>query len=64
MPLYEYECTDCGTKEDMLVPVDERDKQVCERCKKLLVRLVSKPGKPVWGTDCPTASGGRGGGDY
>lgn len=29
MPLYSYKCPDCGTEEDRIVSLDERDDQWC-----------------------------------
>lgn len=33
MPIYEYQCTDCKTVEEKIIPILKRDDiQVCEKC--------------------------------
>ena len=43
MPVYEYHCTSCHWNAERIVPVDERDKQVCNMCGDPLGRLLSRP---------------------
>ena len=41
MPLYEYECTNCGHAFSHVTKVDERDKIKCPKCKTLAMRKFS-----------------------
>lgn len=54
MPTYTYKCADCDIIRELLVKVDDRDKQVCNECKKNLKRMLDKPGM-VWS---PTRNNG------
>jgi putative FmdB family regulatory protein len=58
MPLYDLKCPKCGHQEELVCPMDERNKQVCEKCKELLEVQIGRV-TAVWNCDCPTASGGR-----
>jgi putative FmdB family regulatory protein len=40
MPLYEYECSDCGKRFDRLVQASEADDAACPRCGALEVRRL------------------------
>jgi putative FmdB family regulatory protein len=55
--LFEYKCPECHKTCEILCPVDERDKQVCD-CGTKLERLISMV-YSQWRTTCPTSSGGR-----
>jgi putative FmdB family regulatory protein len=59
MPIYEYTCPDCRTQEELLVPFEERNQQVCSECSRIMVRIISKPGNASWSCSCPTSSGGK-----
>jgi len=45
MPLYEYECKDCGTVTDKLInhsaPEEEKDYQECSHCGEMAHRRIS-----------------------
>lgn len=42
MALYEYECTECGNKEEKLINVDKSDsEQKCSKCGSILKRKIS-----------------------
>lgn len=47
MPVYEYECENCGTEWESYRQVEFRDSEVCESCNKKATRLMSSLGKPV-----------------
>ena len=54
MPLYEYECNDCGATFEAMVAFKDADKMVCELCgSKHVDRLMS--------TFCSSVSSGGGG---
>ena len=55
MPTYTFNCIDCNTQFEAVVPMDKRDEQKCEKCGKKLFRLIDRPGL-VW---APTAGGYR-----
>ena len=40
---YDYKCEKCQSKEIRLAEMDDRDRQLCERCSSLLVRMLSVP---------------------
>jgi putative FmdB family regulatory protein len=44
MPLWEYECRDCGTRVEVLQGLDEEGPEHCPKCKGKLRRLLSVPG--------------------
>lgn len=44
MPLWEYECKDCGTHVEVLQDRDEEGPEHCPKCKGELKRLMSVPG--------------------
>jgi len=46
MPVYEFFCK-CGKRVDRLVPVDERDTQVCT-CGEIMERKISVPGAAIY----------------
>lgn len=54
MPTYTYKCQDCDIIRELLVKVDDRDKQTCDKCKMELKRMLDKPGM-VWS---PTRNNG------
>ena len=42
MPLYDYKCTGCGNIEEVIVPMDKRDKEAfCHICLMPVKRLVN-----------------------
>jgi putative FmdB family regulatory protein len=43
MPLYDYQCPDCGIIEDVWAGVEEND-LFCPLCQKVMSRLISAPG--------------------
>jgi len=44
MPLWEYECRDCGSHVEVLQGLDEEGPEHCPKCKGKLKRLLSVPG--------------------
>jgi putative FmdB family regulatory protein len=47
MPVYRYECPVCDLSQELIVPVDRRDSQVCLKCGTVLTRKLDAPGY-VW----------------
>lgn len=43
MPIYEYECRDCGHRFERLQKVTDRKVRTCPKCKGKVERLVSAP---------------------
>lgn len=68
MPIYEYVCTDCGTRFDALRPIREADSPIpCKQCaglhttRKLSVFFAQSGGRTVAGGNgdgCAGCSGG------
>jgi putative FmdB family regulatory protein len=61
VPLYDYQCGDCGTAFDALVPAGRADRERCPDCGAEARRLLSLVAAPVRGTDgeaMPVAGGG------
>jgi len=58
VPLYILKCPECGLEEEVLCSVDERTKQVCEKCKRVMQLMPSKCGVK-WNCDTGTSSKGR-----
>ena len=56
MATYEYTCAECDKSLDRNVPVDERDKQMCEDCGNRLIRSWTVGNLSVW---APTSGGYR-----
>jgi len=64
MPIYTYECTYCGWREEYLEPVDAPKEKhdlhpcVCSRepvgCNSKMVRIPSVPGPPKFNCEMPT----------
>lgn len=50
MPLYEYRCTSCGERTEVLQHLGEAPLAVCPRCGGVLVKLVSAPALQFKGT--------------
>ncbi len=50
MPMYDYECPECGLIEDIIVPSKDRDNVDCEKCGKSLYRIptAAKVIGPTW----------------
>lgn len=44
MPTYEYECTTCKHKFEILQPISEKPKSKCPKCGKKLRKLISSAG--------------------
>jgi len=44
MPLYEYECKECGIRVEVIHAVDEDRPEHCPKCKGKLKRLLGVPG--------------------
>ena len=64
MPIYEYVCSDCQCRFELLRPVSRADEDVgCPRCKRIGKRVPSRFAsfsKTAEGTSAPIASGGGG----
>lgn len=46
MPIYDFCCTQCGVKEERILKVSERDKEIiCSQCHIVMRRAVSLPAK-------------------
>lgn len=43
MPLYEYRCTKCGSRIEVLHKVNERPRQTCQNCGGRLEKILSAP---------------------
>lgn len=43
MPLYDYVCEDCGITEERLVKFEDRDSQLCDKCKKNMQKQIGIP---------------------
>ena len=48
MPIYEYECNDCGNRFEILQGVNEKPDLKCDNCKGGSVRRVLSPGAFVF----------------
>jgi putative FmdB family regulatory protein len=63
MPIYEYQCQDCGTNFEQLVPFSRTTEPVCASCESIHVkRQVGRPavhfkGSGWYSTDSKKASG-------
>lgn len=46
MPIYEYKCIECDTKQTLVKPADDRDKDLpgCKACNSAIKRVYSKVG--------------------
>ena len=42
MPIYDYQCPDCGTIEDVWAGIEENNLN-CPLCQEIMVRLISAP---------------------
>ncbi len=62
MPTYEYECTVCKHKFEILQPISQKPKSKCPQCGKKLKKLISSTGgfifkgKGFYATDYKKAS--------
>jgi putative FmdB family regulatory protein len=66
MPIYEYECLDCGKRFEIFQKISEGSLTVCKECKGRLNRLISMcsfqlKGSGWYVTDYKSSSGGSGG---
>ncbi len=50
MPIYEYECTRCGTIEEVFQKFSDKPLQKCKHCKGKLHRLISQSSFHLKGT--------------
>ena len=50
MPIYEYECTDCGHRTEVLQRLSDPPLEACPECGKPVRRLVSAPAFQFKGT--------------
>jgi len=48
MPIYEYECAECGNRFEVLQRVDEKPDLRCDKCKGNNIRRVLSPGAFVF----------------
>ena len=46
MPLYNFECPDCGFGDEFLLPVDS-DYPICHGCKVTMEKSISHPAPPI-----------------
>ena len=44
MPIYEYQCTKCGDKFEILQRIDEESLKICEKCSGELIKVISPSG--------------------
>lgn len=66
MPIYEYECSDCGKKFEIFQKISEGPLQVCRECSGHLHRLISNcsfqlKGSGWYVTDYKSSGSGSGG---
>lgn len=66
MPIYEYECLDCGKRFEIFQKISEESLTVCKECKGRLNRLISMcsfqlKGSGWYVTDYKSSSAGSGG---
>ena len=66
MPIYEYECLDCGKRFEIFQKISEEPLRVCKECKGRLNRLISMcsfqlKGSGWYVTDYKSSSGSSGG---
>jgi putative FmdB family regulatory protein len=66
MPIYEYECLDCGKRFEIFQKISEEPLMVCKECKGRLNRLISMcsfqlKGSGWYVTDYKSPSAGSGG---
>ena len=50
MPIYEYECTKCGHRFEVIQKVSDAPLKKCEKCKGKAERLISSPAIQFKGT--------------
>jgi putative FmdB family regulatory protein len=67
MPIYEYECLDCGKRFEIFQKISEEPLQVCKECKGRLNRLISMcsfqlKGSGWYVTDYKSSGSGSSGG--
>lgn len=67
MPLYEYECPECGTEFEQLVPFQQADDAVCPTCqrprvKRKIARIAARQPAEGGAGDSGGASCSPGGG--
>jgi putative FmdB family regulatory protein len=68
MPIYEYQCQQCGVRQEALQKLSDPPLTTCERCGGALKRLISSPavqfkGSGWYVTDYARRSGGAAGGE-
>lgn len=65
MPIYEYECRDCGTREEVFEDFDAPRTRRCEHCGGKAKRLVSWSTFRLLGSGWPSTDAGKtAGGSY
>ena len=63
MPIYDFCCTQCGVKEEKILKISERDKEViCSQCHIVMRRAVSLPAKTatLWNDGWNSGLSGQG----
>lgn len=49
MPTYEYACSACGAKMELVESIKSNPKKKCPKCKRMkLIRLISKGGQVIF----------------
>jgi len=61
MPLYEYRCTSCGERTEVLQHLDEPPMTVCPRCGGPVQKMLSAPALQFKGSGWYVTDYGRGG---
>jgi putative FmdB family regulatory protein len=62
MPLYEYRCTSCGEKTEVLQRLAEAPLRICPHCGGSLTKILSAPALQFKGTGWYVTDYARGGG--
>ena len=44
MPIYEYQCTKCGNKLEIIQKFDDESLKICEKCLGELIKIISPAG--------------------
>ncbi|MEA2062066.1 MAG: zinc ribbon domain-containing protein [Gemmatimonadota bacterium] len=44
MPIYEYECADCGNRFEKLLRIGDQPEMVCDQCRGAHVKRILSPG--------------------
>ncbi len=62
MPLYEYQCADCGERTEVLQHVNDKPLRICPHCGGELTKLLSAPALQFKGSGFYLTDYGRSGG--